>query len=156
MLVAVVYGVYTVFFSKPREVSFSNRANGAKELEALNSFVAKVAEKSKTSLSKEQTYVLEKAQSEWKQDPFVKVRPKLTREEIAEKKPLVLNSKVVYTGFLEMGNKRLAIINGMEYEVGDLLEPAGLVVRKINPTHVEVAASNQKNKTLIIPMEDVE
>ena len=153
MVVAVVYGVYTVFFSKPREVSISN---GAKELEALNSFVAKVAEKSKTSLSKEQTYVLEKAQSEWKRDPFVQVQPKLTREEIAEKQPLVLNSKVVYTGFLEMGNKRLAIINGMEYEVGDLLEPAGLVVRKIDPTHVVVAASNQKNKTLIIPMEDIE
>jgi hypothetical protein len=55
-----------------------------------------------------------------------------------------------------MGTKRLAIINGLEYEVGDLLEPAGLVVRKIDPTQVVVAASDQKNKTLIIPMEDVE
>jgi hypothetical protein len=153
MVVAVIYGVYTVFLSKPREASISN---GAKELKTLNAFVAKVSEKSEASLSKEQTYVLEKAQAEWKQDPFVKMRPKMTREEIAEKQPLVLNSKFVYTGFLEMGNRRLAIINGVEYEVGDRLEPGGLVIRKINSTHVVVAESSQKNRTLNIPMEDIE
>jgi hypothetical protein len=153
MVLAVVYGVYTVFFAAPRDVSISR---GEKGLETLNSFVTKVAEKTKTSLSKEQTYILQKARTEWKQDPFIQIQPKLTREEEAARQPLVLTSKIIYTGFLEMGDKRLAIINGMEYEVGDSLEPAGLVVKTINPTHVVVAAPDKKNKTLILPMEEIE
>ena len=153
MVLAVIYGVYTVFFSAPREVSIPS---GHKELETLNSFVTKVAEQTKTGLSKEETYILQKARAEWKQDPFIQIRPKLTREEAAERQPLVLNSKILYTGFLEMGNKRLAIINGMEYEIGDILERTGLVVRKISPSHVVVAAPDNKNKTLIIPMEEIE
>jgi hypothetical protein len=153
MVLAVVYGVYTVFFSAPRKVSISS---GHKELETLNSFVTKVAEQTKTGLSKEQTYILQKARTEWKQDPFIQIRPKLTREEEAQRQPLVLNGKILYTGFLEMGNKRLAIINGMEYEVGDVLEKTGLVVRNISPSHVVVAAPDNKNKTLILPMEEIE
>ena len=153
MVLAVIYGVYTVFFSAPREVSIPS---GHKELETLNSFVTKVAEQTKTGLSKEETYILQKARAEWKQDPFIQIRPKLTRDEAAERQPLVVNSKILYTGFLEMGNKRLAIINGMEYEIGDILERTGLVVRKISPSHVVVAAPDNKNKTLIIPMEEIE
>ena len=153
MVLAVIYGVYTVFFSAPREVSISS---GHKELETLNSFVTKVAEQTKTGLSKEETYILQKARAEWKQDPFIQIRPKLTRDEAEERQPLVVNSKILYTGFLEMGNKRLAIINGMEYEIGDILERTGLVVRKISPSHVVVAAPDNKNKTLIIPMEEIE
>jgi hypothetical protein len=153
MVLAVVYGVYTVFFSAPHKAPISS---GHKELETLNSFVSKVAEQTKTGLSKEQTYILQKARTEWKQDPFIQIRPKLTRDEEAERQPLVLNGKILYTGFLEMGNKRLAIINGMEYEVGDILEQAGLVVRNISPSRVVVAAPDNKNKTLILPMEEVE
>ena len=64
MVLAVIYGVYTVFFSAPREeVAF--KSNGDTELETLNSFITKVADKTKNSLSKEQAYVLQKAQIEW-------------------------------------------------------------------------------------------
>ena len=153
MVLAVVLGVYSLFFSAPRKVAISS---DHKELETLNSFVTKVAEQTKKGLSKEQTYILQKAQAEWKQDPFIQIRPKLTRDEAEERQPLVVNSKILYTGFLEMGNKRLAIINGMEYEIGDILERTGLVVRKISPSHVVVAAPDNKNKTLIIPMEEIE
>ena len=153
MVVAVAYGVYTVFFSAPREASISS---SHKETDTLDSFVNKIAKQTKTGLSKEQTYILQKARAEWKQDPFIQIRPKLTRDEAAERQPLVVNSKILYTGFLEMGNKRLAIINGMEYEVGDTLERTGLVVRNISPSRVVVAAPDNKNKTLILPMEEIE
>ena len=153
MVVAIAYGVYTVFFSAPREASISS---GHKETDTLDSFVNKIAKQSKTGLSKEQTYILQKARTEWKQDPFVRIAPKMTREEKVNRQPLVLNSKILYTGFLEMGNKRLAIINGMEYEVGDILDQAGLVVKNISPSHVVVAAPDNKNKTLMLPMEEIE
>jgi len=154
MILAVAYGVYTVFFSTPSKAAFQN--DDHKELKALNAFVSKIAEKTKTGLSKKQTYVLQKAQDAWKQDPFVRIQPKPTQAEETEKRPLVLKSRIVYTGFLEMDDKRLAILNGMEYEIGDRLEPDGLVVRAISPTHVVVAAPDKKNKTMTLPMEEIE
>lgn len=155
MVLAVVYGVYTIFFSAPSEdVAF--KSGGDKELEALNSFITKVADKTKSGLSKEQAYVLQRAQTNWKQDPLIQIQPKLSREEEENRKPLVLESKIVYTGFLQMGDKRLAIINGIEYEVGDKLQPSGLVVQKIDSNHVVIGSSVKKNKQVILPMEEIE
>jgi hypothetical protein len=155
MALSVIYGVYIVFFSAPQdEIAFKSGAD--KELESLNSFITKVADKTKNSLSKEQAYILQKAQADWKQDPLMQIQPKMSKEEIAERQPLVLESKIVYTGFLQMGDKRLAIINGIEYEVGDRLEPEGLIVRNILPNHVVIGSPDKKNKKVILPMEEIE
>lgn len=155
MVVSVIYGVYTVFFSEPREaVSFKSGVD--KELETLNSFITKVADQTKNSLSKKQAYVLQKAQAEWKQDPLMQIQPKMSEEDETEREPLVLGSKILYTGFLQMGDKRLAIINGLEYEVGDKLEPGGLIVRNIHPNHIVIGSSVKKNKKVTLPMEEIE
>jgi hypothetical protein len=155
MVLAVVYGVYTIFFATPPdEAAFE--PGGNRELVALNSFITKVADKTKNSLSKEQAYVLQKAQTEWKQDPLVQIEPKISREEEAARQPLVLDSKILYTGFLQLGNKRLAILNGLEYEIGDRLEPGGLVLRGIHPNHVVIGSPDVKSKKVILPMEEIE
>jgi len=155
MVAAVIYGVYTVFFSAPQEES-AFKGGGDKELEALNSFIAKVADKTKNSLSSEQIYVLQKAEREWKQDPLLQIKQKMSKEEEAARQPLVLKSKILYTGFLQMGDKRLAILNGIEYEIGDLLEPGGLIVRNIHPNHVVIGSLVMKSKKVILPMEEFE
>jgi hypothetical protein len=155
MVLAAVYGVYIVFFAGPKEEAAFN-SGGDTELEALNSFITKVAEKTKSSLPEEQVYALQKAQSEWKQDPLIYIKPKMTREEEAQRQPLKLDRKILYTGFLQMGAKRLAIINGLEYEIGDRLETDGLIVRNIHPNHVVIGSPVHKNKKVILPMEEIE
>ena len=155
MVLAVVYGVYTVFFSAPRETD-AFKSGGDKELESLNSFITKVADKTKNSLSKEQAYILQKAQTKWKQDPLLQIQPKMSREEEEARQPLVLDNKIAYTGFLQMGDKRIAILNGLEYEVGDILEPGGLILRNIHPDHVVIGSAVKKNKKVILPMEETE
>ena len=154
MVLAVVYGVYTLFFAAPRE-EIAFKSGGDKELEALNMFVNKVAEKTTGSLSKEKEYILQKAQADWKQDPLIQLLPKNSKED-EQGPPLVLDSKILYTGFLQMGDKRLAIISGIEYEIGDRLEPDGLIIRNIQPNHVVIASPDKKNKKVILPMEEIE
>jgi len=154
MVLAVVYGVYTVFFSSPREAAISS--SSGKELDALNAFIAKVAASTKSDLSPEQVYILQKAQADWKQDPLIQIQPKETTKEIEARQPLVLKSKISYSGFMQMGDTRLAIINGVEYETGDRLEPDGLIVRSISPNHVVIGSADRKNKTVVLPMEEIE
>jgi hypothetical protein len=63
---------------------------------------------------------------------------------------------MIYSGFLQMGQKRLAIINGMEYETGDRLEPGGFLLKSISPTRVVIAPRGKKSKSISLPMEDSE
>ena len=155
MVLAVVYGVYFLFFTGPKEEAAFNDG-GDTQFETLNSFITKVAEKTKSSLSEEQVYALQKAQSDWRQDPLIHIKPKMSREEEAQHQPLKLDRKITYTGFLQMGAKRLAIINDLEYEIGDRLEPDGLIVRNIHPNHVVIGSPVHKNKKVTLPMEEIE
>ena len=153
MVLAVVYGVYIMFFESPKQANTFS-AGGDRELEALNTFITKVADKTKSGPSKQQAYVLQKAQIGWKQDPLVQLEAQKVKVDTGPDP--VLDARVQYTGFLEMGDTRLAIISGMEYEIGDRLEPGGFVIRRILPNHVVVAPPGKKKKTMILPMEETE
>ena len=41
-------------------------------------------------------------------------------------------------------------------EVGDILEPGGLILRNIQPDHVVIGSAVNKNKKVILPMEEIE
>lgn len=151
MLLAVVYGAYTFLFASPR---LEGVGNGDPEQNALKAFIVQVAEKSKTGLSKSQSYVLQKAQTDWKQDPLIQIDTGKTQKKEAQ--PIKLKSNLLYTGFLQMGDKRLAIINGVEYESGDKLEPGGFIIRSIFPNHVVIAAPGGSKKTITLPMEETQ
>jgi hypothetical protein len=154
MVVSVILGIYMIFFESPRPTTTVSSA-ADRELEMLNTFITKVAEKTQSGPSKEQAYILNKAQSAWKQDPLIQLEPK--KEVDVETGPVPeLDGRVQYTGFLQMGDTRLAIINGMEYEAGEKLEPGGFIIRRISPNHVVVAPPGKNKKTMILPMEETE
>ena len=153
MVVSVIFGIYIVFFESPKQTTTVNPA-ADRELEMLNAFITKVAEKTQSGPSKEQAYVLNKAQTAWKQDPLVQLQAK--KVEVDTGPEPVLDTRVQYTGFLQMGDTRLAIISGMEYEAGDQLEPGGFIIRHILPNHVVVAPPGKNKKTMILPMEETE
>ena len=70
MLLTVSYGVYAIFFeSKGKGISIQPAGvSSAVQLENLNAFITKVAEASKAGLSKEDKYIISRAETEWKQD----------------------------------------------------------------------------------------
>jgi len=58
-----------------------------------------------------------------------------------------------YSGYLEIGDRRLAIINGIEYETGDELAMGGYIVRGIYPNRVVIEVKWRKEK-IIVPLEE--
>jgi hypothetical protein len=152
MLLAAIYGIYAWFLSSPQQAATLNDDN---EQKGLNAFIINVVQKATTGLSKNQAYVLQKAGAKWKRDPLIQIEPKTSGQD-ENSQQSVLTSKIMYTGFLRMGDKRLAIINGMEYEVGEILEPGGFTIRSISPSRVVIAPPGRKKKTLILPMEETE
>ncbi|MFZ5812532.1 MAG: hypothetical protein ACOY4F_10855 [Thermodesulfobacteriota bacterium] len=59
-----------------------------------------------------------------------------------------------YTGFVEMGALRLAIIDGYEYREGDELETGGYLVEGIRPDQVTLRGLDKDSKAVRLPYQD--
>ncbi|MGD8991514.1 MAG: hypothetical protein PVI00_08680 [Desulfobacterales bacterium] len=161
MLLTVAYGIYALFFESKSESTSTEPASvsTAVQLENLNAFITKVAEASKAGLSKEDNYIISRAETEWKQDPMISAeltdRP---QEEIKRQKQVVEAAgprpNVTYTGFMQMGDKRFAIINGYEYAPGDPLQEGKYKVSSVTPSKVVIVSTDGSNRKFIFPLEE--
>jgi len=152
MVVAVIYGAYVMLFPSPEQTK-AHDTGADRELQVLNGFITKIADKTNSGQSKRQVYILKKAQEDWKKDPLVRLEAKKV---IATGPEEVPDARIKYTGFLQMGDTRLAIISGIEYEAGDRLESGGYIVRRILPDYVVVVPPGNSKKFFILPMQESE
>ena len=161
MLLTVAYGIYALFFEGKGRSSTTPAAaiSATRQLENLNAFITKIAEASEAGLSKEDKYIISRAESAWKQDPLTTAeltdRPE---DEINRQKQVVDTSgpqlNVSYTGFMQMGDKKFAVINGLEYTTGDELEQGGFIVGSITPRQVVIISTGRSKKQFIFPLEE--
>ncbi len=62
---------------------------------------------------------------------------------------------IVYSGFLNMGTRNLAIINGIEYEKGEKLPDGAHIVEEIHPNRVVMSMQGSKKK-IIVKLEEMQ
>ncbi|MDH4012102.1 MAG: general secretion pathway protein GspB [Desulfobacterales bacterium] len=161
MLLTVAYGIYALFFEgKGKSSTTPTAVSATKQLENLNAFITKVAEASRAGLSKEDKYIISRAESAWKQDPLTTVeltdRPE---DEINRQKKQIIQTtgpqlNVSYTGFMQMGDKKFAIVDGLEYTAGDELVQGGFKVRSITPRQVVIVSTDRSKKKFIFLIEE--
>ncbi len=159
MLLSVVYGVYTVFFEGKGGTREITTISATKQLENLNSFITKVAEASKSGLSKEDKYIIQLAEAEWKQDPLIsaelKDRPESEIQKAKKVAPVPIpDFNISYTGFMQMGDIKFAIINGLEYATGDRLEQGDYILHSITSSRVVIVSTGPSKKRYIFPLEE--
>ncbi|MEA1971458.1 MAG: hypothetical protein U9N37_07585 [Thermodesulfobacteriota bacterium] len=140
MLAAVLYGVYGFFIaSSPKSIKTVTLEN-AGEIDNLITDASAV-------LKDNGSYpvyacIVTSAENNWERDPFYKESASLVN---------VMGLGVEYTGYLEIGNRRMAIINNVSYEIGDELELVEYVVRHIRPSAV-VIEGKTKGMSVTIPL----
>lgn len=103
-------------------------------------------------LTETERTLLEKAQAPWPSDPFIAAtlsssgERKPAGETITEAGPEGFS----FTGYVEIGTRRLAIINGEEYETGDRITGSPFTVRGISPQQVLLGdAGNRMHAVLM-------
>jgi len=141
MLAAVLYGAYDFFVVSPPNPSGTGGGGNAVQIDAL------IAEASKV-LAEGRSYpvyaaVVEGAGTDWGRDPFY-----------ADKGPAVSTptlGPVAYTGYLEIGARRIAVIDGVSYEIGDELEVGGYRVKRIRSSSV-VIEEKGTGKGITVPL----
>ncbi len=155
-VLALIYGVYIVFLEpKAQQPTFTTSQN---QLENLNAFITKVAAATKEGLSEKDSEIIERAEKAWVRDPLVRMRKPVQVEEETEQaeKETQPQGMILYTGYLEMGSMRLAIINGNEYATGDTLEQGGYVVRSISPSQIVLATTDGTKNKFIVPLQETQ
>jgi hypothetical protein len=132
MLVALLIAAY-ILFSGPS--SPTTNVASEKELANVKALSTQLTEEAKKhALTDIQKHVLERAAADWPRDPFLE--KKLSRTAEPGRAGGARPSDYAYSGYVDVGNRRLAIINGMEYLVGDQLETGGYVIKSIDPEKV--------------------
>lgn len=124
-------------------------------------FVQKVIQqfKNDATLARD-LFTIRSAEREWGEDPFLKSGASLSdtvRKTVQDKAPagVVAQLDLVYTGYIEVGAQRLAIINDMEYSSGDAIDDLGHYVRRIRPYQVEIGKLHAPG-TIVLKLTEVE
>ena len=154
MIAAILYGGYNFFLAPSSKTVIESPE---KKGEVLNQFVTDVAAKlKKKDISEADKYVIARANDNWTNDPFLKTELALQPEPTKDRKEEAAQEVIFrYSGYMEMGAQRLAIINGMEYSVDDELEPGGYIVKSISAAQVVLGVAGTE-KTVVIPVQEME
>ena len=153
MGLAVLYGAFEYLWPSGESAAPGQNRQSTEE---LNAYVAGIAASlPQMSASKTEKYAIASAAAKWTQDPFLQVR-------LPEKKDPVETEETIpaeefnlrYTGYIEMGSTRLAIINGKEYTAGEELELSGYVLLDIDASRVRIGRKGS-DQTVAIPLEEM-
>jgi|WetSurMetagenome_2_1015567.scaffolds.fasta_scaffold338763_2 hypothetical protein len=154
MVIAIIYGGYDFLLSKPKKTSVQNPAGNSLELSSfVTEFTAGIA---KELPKKIDTYIVSRAEAKWAGNPFSDTKLytswKITKEPAV---PAVALQKNIfsYTGYMEGGARKIAIINGTEYSIGEALEIPGYSVKEIYPSRVVILNKRDK-KTISVPLQE--
>lgn len=151
MGIVILYAAADFLMPKKKNTDFDIK----QKREELNTFVATLSEEmSKAAPKSMVSLVFNRAEQEWDHDPFLdkktlgawsKSREKI-KEDVKED-----NIEFVYSGYIEVDRKRIAIINGMEYREGEALDIKGYLLKKVFTSSV-VIENRGTGTTVNVPL----
>lgn len=154
MLLAILYGAYDFFSAAPKQAVVTAKTGA--DLQGLIGNIT--ATLTKDAPSPVIAYTIKQMEAGWPRDPFYE--PKHDREEAAAKEAAqaqalsaAAKSQLNYTGYVDMGHKKIAVINGNEYIVGEALDVGGFVLSDIYPGKI-IIYNNEARMKLEIPLKE--
>jgi len=158
MALVVIYGAYDFLTPKSKKTNADNAVVKSAELNSfVNEFSAGVA---KDIPSRSDSYIVSRAEAEWGRNPFSDKRlyaSRMMAKEPAARaagEPAIIFTYTGHiTGHLNGETKKIAIINGAEYGVGDALDIPGYSVKEILPSSVVILNKKEK-RTLQVKLQD--
>lgn len=90
-------------------------------------------------------YIITRAEADWKRNPFWDRNSSSYKEWVATQGAAGGSgsaAKIIYSGYVDAGIMKIAIINGLEYRVGEQLEMEGYVLKRVTPSQVLIVNKN--------------
>jgi hypothetical protein len=151
MLVAVCLGSLMLFSDGQKKQGPTAASDKPNSITAMLTNLA--AQFGNNTVLEQNQYVLSMAKTPW-QDIFLTGDDMMAQpaEALMSADMLPSNVSLVYSGYIETPQRRVAIINGIEYIVGELLDKSQLVIRHIDPQRVVLGAT--PHKVFSVPLVD--
>lgn len=151
MGIAILYAAVDFLMPKKKNPVIDEK----QKTEELNTFMTALsAGMGKDAVKNLGPLIFSRAEKEWTQDPFLD--NKSFKAWVQVKKPVKEGTPApkidfTYTGYLEMGRKRIAIINSIEYSEGESLDVKGYVLKSVSPTRI-VIENRGTGATVNVPL----
>jgi hypothetical protein len=152
MIAAVCLGALMLFSDGQKPTALKT---GADETNTLTRMLTNLAAQfGNDSSLEENRYALSMARTPWQDTLFLDDSSLLlsSTEDPGSRELLPSNVSLIYSGFIETPQRRVAIINGIEYIEGEILDKSKFVVRHIDATRVVLEVS--ANKVFSLPLAD--
>lgn len=159
MAIAILYAAFEFLVPKSKSSTAVPAQQAMEQKKAeLTQFVAGL----NTGLDREWmktvgALIFSRAEKPWAKDPFLEsaqYKAWLRAQEVAKIVP-VAPPKInfVYSGYIELGQKKMAIINGIEYLEGDPLDIPGYALKSVDATRA-VIENRKTGVTENVPLQD--
>jgi hypothetical protein len=155
-VIAVLYGGYDFFFTKSKKAAVIDTG---KKIEELNTFITEMTVAlGKDTPSPVDAHIVRRAEAGWTRDPFYNRKTEkawaVAKEQTqAGGTAAAPKGPFSYTGYVDAGKKKIAVINGHEYGAGDALDVEGYILRAINPARVTIY-NRETRRTIDIPLQE--
>ena len=142
MGIVILYAAFEFLMPKKKATAIDVK----QKTEELNTFVTTLsAGMGKNEAKSLGPLIFARAEKEWVKDPFLDekafkawIRAKEALKELPKEKAPPPKVDFVYSGYVEADHKRIAVINGLEYQEGENLEIKGYVLKSVSPSSVVI------------------
>ena len=141
----VLYAGYEYLIAGPASKKVKTSAS-ADSVKIDTSITGITKDLGKDKITDFDAYVIKRMETDWGKNPFWKkdlYKAWVNREGSAKGGIL---AKIIYSGYVDSGKNKMAVINGFEYRIGEQLEIEGYVLKQITPSKVLIFNKNTGNK----------
>jgi len=141
MVAAILYGAYSFLFDSGGDRAVKPVGDAGPPMEQF--VLGVIGQLKKADISTKDRYLLGQAQGALKRNPFFRASAISGKDATdagalapESRQTTVSATRFTYTGYIAMGDNRLAILNGREYAPGDQLTADGVYLKTVTPTAV--------------------
>lgn len=147
----VLYALYVYVIADRQKAKKDATGGGNAKMETIMSGFTD--ELNKNKLSPFDHFVIERAQMGWMKNPFL--NRDVYRKWLAKDSGGIGATalKIIYSGFVDTGENRLAVLNGIEYRIGEELKEQGYILKNIAPSKV-IIFDKKAGNNLEIPLQE--
>jgi len=152
-ILAVLYGAYILLLPSPSKKSETGAVDHGVSQGITTVSESKLVREMSDVLKNDESarteaYIADRAEEAWANDPF-STSDVFDSENTEGSTGNIRKDNLIYSGYLEVGGKKTAIINGADYQAGDELAASGYKIERITPSSVIIIYKTSGEKITI-------
>ena len=150
---SVVFAAYIFIFDSPASKKVNTNDKNQETSSLASGSKNDLMKPAEEGIDKE---IIARAAVNWKKNPFWDRGSSSYKEWASIQRAASASgsgAKIIYSGYVDAGKMKIAIINGLEYQVGEPLEMEGYVLKSATPLQVLILNKNTGSE-VEIPLQE--